>query len=123
MKYSVTAFEKDFSNKESKQAYLKLCKWLATNVISNVELSKNITYKVEKINSDKLPTFRLTLFATIEEEDVAVDYCRKCKQLSTLLYSNIKPDCEHCKMSGYMKKKREYINSFKEFYKEVLKEK
>lgn len=122
MKYSVKAFEKDFSKEESKQAYLKLCKWLAKNVISNVEFSKNITYQIEKVEG-KLPTFKLTLFATIEEEDIADDYCLKCKQLSNLLYSNIKPDCEHCKMSGYMKKKREYINSFKEFYKEVLKEK
>lgn len=122
MKYSVKAFEKYFSKEESKQAYLKLCKWLAKNVISNVEFSKNITYQIEKVEG-KLPTFKLTLFATIEEEDIADDYCLKCKQLSNLLYSNIKPDCEHCKMSGYMKKKREYINSFKEFYKEVLKEK
>lgn len=122
MKYSEKVFEKDFSNKVSKQAYLNLCKWLANNVISNVELSKVVTFNIEKL-TNKLPTFRLTLYVTLIEEDIKFDYCKKCQQLSSLLYSNEKPDCDHCKMSGYMKKKRDNIRGYKDFYKEVFKDK
>lgn len=125
MTYSEKICEKEFSDEISKKAYLDLCRWLAVNVYNKDELSEhclvNITKK--KVAKGQLPTFVLTLHYSWDEQEAAHDYCQKCKQLNTLLYSVEKPNCQTCKLEGYRKQTKANFQNVISFYKEVFKDK
>jgi hypothetical protein len=122
MLYCETVLRKEFTNEVSKQAYLDACKWLAKNVYSKVELSKLITVKVEKqeLKKGQLPTFIVTLYATYDEEGLVNEYCHKCKQLHSLLYSVEKPKCDLCKMLAFRKQKHDNLAGIKTALKETI---
>ena len=119
-KYSEKFFELDFSHKISKQAYLNACKWLAVKVYGKEELSKYVTVQIVKQTDRKLPTFTVSLYITVAEKDLKIDYCNKCKNLHSLM-SVGSPDCNTCKMQGY----RNYLSSntknLVEFWREAFK--
>ena len=121
-RYSELLYEKKFSNKISKEAYLTACKWLAKNVYSKVELSKYITVQIIKEEQKKkqLPTFTVKLFITIDEKEIKDSYCEKCKQLHTIFYSIDAPDCNICKMNGYRKQLSNNVGNMVKFWKEVF---
>ena len=118
-KYSEKFFEIEFSNKVSKKAYLNACKWLAVKVYGNEELSRYVSVQIVKQKERKLPTFTVSLYITVEEKDLKIEYCNKCKSLHSLM-SVGPPDCNTCKMQGY----RNYLNSntknLVEFWREVF---
>lgn len=124
MTYSEEIAKKSFSHEVSKKAYLESCKWLAQNVYNNDELSKSVMVQYEKtVNEEQLPTFVVTLHYVCNEDIKADEYCQKCKQLHTLLYSVEKPNCNECKMSAFRKYKKDYVKGIIDFYKEVFKDK
>lgn len=47
MYISEKVIEREFSGKNMKEAYLKCCKWVSTNIIA-VNNSENITYSIQK---------------------------------------------------------------------------
>lgn len=116
-KYSEDVYEISFSDKVSKQAYLKACKWLAQNVYSKDELSDYISVQIKKNKERQLPTFTVKLFITVNERDLCRSYCDKCKQLHTLFYSVDKVNCETCKLNGYRKNLHDNVKNMVEFWK------
>ena len=118
--YSEFLYEISFSDKVSKQAYLRACKWLAQNVYGKDEFSDYVTVKIIKDKKRKLPTFTVKLFITINEKEMCEDYCGKCKQLHTIFYSVDKSDCTACKLNGYRSKLHDNIKSLVEFWREQL---
>lgn len=119
-KYSEDMYEISFSDKVSKQAYLKACKWLAINIYSKDELSDYITVQIKKNKERQLPTFTVKLFITVNEYELQRNYCDKCQQMHTLFYSVDKPNCDTCKMHGYRKQLHDNVKNMVEFWKEAL---
>ena len=110
--------EKEFQGRTTKEAYLNCCKWLSTNIIA-VNNSKNITYKMEKINTDSWSkTIRLTAYVTADEEEVHERNCNICKEVSgSFFMAQNKYMCEVCKMPPYRRRLKEKLNLIKEALK------
>lgn len=119
-KYSEKFFEICFSDKISKQAYLKACKWLAVNVYGKAELSKYASVSINKLTDCSLPTFKVELFITMDEYDMQFEYCKKCKSLHNLMYCVDKPNCETCKLNGYRQFMHNQTESLVKFWKEIF---
>lgn len=121
MKYSVKIFEKSFSDEVSKDAYLKACKWLAKNLYSKDELAEMIHVNVKKEES-QLPTFVVSLYLVNDENECKECHCKKCRTISTVFYQVEKPDCDHCKMNAYMKRKERWIEDSANYYERYFNE-
>jgi hypothetical protein len=116
-------YKKKFSDEISKQAYLRACKWLAQNVYGNENISKNVSVKVEKLKltkKDNLPTFQITLYFMYDEQIEAAEYCHKCRQLHTILYSVDKPHCDECKMSAFLEIRNEHMRISAETIESII---
>lgn len=120
--YSEKVYEKEFTDKVSKVAYLDACKWLASHVFKNPKLSDFITVKIVKKENKKSFTFKVILYATIDEKEVKEDFCNKCKQLHTIFFCVDKQNCNECKMFGYKKHLESRVKNVKDFIQEVLEE-
>ena len=118
MLISEKVLEKEFQGRTTKEAYLNCCKWLSTNIIA-VNNSKNITYKMEKINTDSWSkTIRLTVYVTADEEEVHERHCNICKEVSgSFFMSQNKYMCEVCKVPPYRRRLKEKLNLIKEALK------
>lgn len=105
--YSEKVYEKSFKGYNSKETYLNVCKWLAKNVYSKQGMSEYITVNVEKktgvVKGKDVCKFIVTIYASIDEKEISVEYCEKCKTLYTVLYCMDKPKCEECKKNVYKK--------------------
>jgi len=119
-KYSEKFFEITFSDKISKQAYLKACKWLAVNVWGNEGLSEYVSVRILKDSTYKLPTFRAELYITLDGTGKKDEYCHKCKTLHTVMYSMDKPDCHKCKLQACINNIHNEITGISKFWKEVF---
>ena len=120
--YSIKILTKTFKNKISKEAYLKATKWLALNVFSKPELSKNISVKIQKEEKSKIPTFTVTLFVDTKYDDMKREYCDRCKHLFNTFYQVDKMNCNECKMNGFVKTNEKYVRNIADFYKKIFEE-
>jgi uncharacterized paraquat-inducible protein A len=102
MKFTVKYFEKMFYNDDSKEAYLEACKWLATNVISKVEVRDSLV-QITKLPQEKsdLPTFKLELFAQLDDTEERSRFCERCQEFHKLFYINQQFNCDKCNMTAY----------------------
>ena len=118
MLISEKILEKEFQGRTTKEAYLNCCKWLSTNIIA-VNNSKNITYKIEKVNTDSWSkTIRLTVYVTADEEEVHERNCNICKEVSgSFFMSQNKYMCEVCKVPPYRRRLKNKLESMKEALK------
>lgn len=116
--YSEKIKEKIFIDNNSKQAYLKACKWLAQNVYGT-GYSNYISVKITKKKKSKKPTFIVELFVSININEVKESYCSHCKKIQTIFYCAEKPDCSQCKMHGYQMHIDSYIKTLKEKLEEA----
>ena len=119
-KYSEKFFGISFSDKISKQAYLKACKWLAVNVWGKEELSKYVTASIRKNSSYTLPTFDVDLYITMDGHEKEGEYCQKCRSLHTVMYSIDRPECGTCRLRGCMDHMHGNIKSLVSFWKEAF---
>ena len=117
------SFTKRFEGETAKEAYLSACKWLASNLFSNVELSKRVVTSFVKDLDGESPAIVVEIFVKEEEKGVREEHCKKCKQLYTLLYAVDKPNCTECKARAYQKRLEESVASKSLFVKEVMEDK
>lgn len=120
--YSEKVYEKEFTDKVSKTAYLDACKWLASHVYKNPKLSNYITVKIVKEEKKGKFTFKVIIYASIDEKEVKEEFCNKCKQLHTIFFCVEKQNCSECKMFGYKKHLESKVSNVKNFIQEVLEE-
>ena len=99
-------YEREFKAKKSKDAYLKACKFVASNIISassKVEVSK-VTWDVVRVsNDDDLPTFRLTLYYKFDDTQFMKQTCEACKEFHQSFFINENYNCNRCNKVGYEK--------------------
>lgn len=126
MQVSQQFYEKEFLDENSKkQAYLKTCEWVAKNLLSKtskVEVSK-ITWRITDAEKD-LPTYKLELFVTYDEDEINNNMCEVCKQMHSAFYSNKTYTCGNCNKDAYRKKMQQKLDTgcgwFKEQVSKVL---
>lgn len=115
------AFQKEFEDEVSKQAYLSACKWLAVNIYNNAELAKNLVIAIDKKEQSELPTFVVTVYVRIDEKEQRDAHCKKCKMLHTIFYSVNSASCNECKAGAYYKRLDEHMKGLIDFYRTLFK--
>lgn len=121
MKIAKSFFIIDFdSEKSSKDAYLKVCKWVAKHIISKDEIGET-TWGIEKLKDTDLPTFRLELFAMLEEGTIKEDFCKICKEFHCAFYIKDTHDCSNCNMKAFNTRCKDKLHIQNTFRKEKIK--
>ena len=107
--------EKEFIGRTMKDAYLKCCKWLSSNIIA-INNSNNIAYRIEKIKTkDATNKVKLTMYVVADEEEISDRSCSICKEVSgSFFMKENKYMCEVCRVQPYRKRMQDKLKSIKE---------
>ena len=117
-KYTDTVYQRSFSAKNMKEAYLKACKWYASNVLSKDELHD---VQVEYIKDDKKqPTVTVRLFVSIEEADIKAHHCAICKESHKTFFINENCNCAWCKIDAFDRRLKQQLKIKKGYIKSKL---
>lgn len=120
IKYSQEFFKMEFIAETMKNAYMKACKWYATNVLSKAELH-NVQVEFEKgHNEQQFPTVTIHLFAVLDEETLREQHCKICRECHTLFYVNQNMNCNRCDTKAYQKRTDDKLRVKSEYYRELL---
>ncbi len=119
LKYSDEFFSKKFIGETFKSAYLKACKWYASNVIAKDEL-RNIQVEYEKVYDAQYPTVVIHLYASLIEEQVRINHCAICREAHKSLFLGEETNCAWCKVKGYENRMDQQIGIKKSYYKQIL---
>jgi hypothetical protein len=114
-------YEREFKDEDSKKAYLKASKFVASNVISKgskVEVSK-VTWDIVRVEGD-LPTFRLTLYFKFDDTELMKQTCDVCKEFHKSFFINENFNCNRCNKVGYEKKIEQKLLIGTEYYRKLL---
>lgn len=109
---------KEFSDEQSKEAYLKACKWLAKNIYSRDEFAKYLVVNIEKKKKCKLPTFVVKIYISINEDEVSELHCKMCRTKNNIFYQIDKTDCDFCVHTAYKRRLENFIKGIRDFYEE-----
>lgn len=114
MYISEKIIEKEFSGKNMKEAYLKCCKWVSTNIIA-INNSEHITHTIQKKRTQDTNIVVLKVFITAEENEIFEKNCEICREVThNLFLSENKHMCEGCKINPYRKRLESRIKLIKE---------
>lgn len=107
--------EKEFTGTNIKDAYLKCCKWISTNIIA-INNSNNVTFKIEKVETKSpMNRVKLTIYVSVDEEEVSIRNCSICKEVSgSFFMKENKYMCEVCKVQPYRNRMKNKLKSVKE---------
>lgn len=112
-------FEKQFSDENSKDAYLKACKWVVKYIISKVEIGETF-WNITKVNDADLPTFNLALYAALNPDEVNSSFCDRCKEFHKSFYINQQYNCNTCNYTAFKKQMEQKLNIKKNYRKKRL---
>lgn len=116
-------FEKDFKASKSKESYLKVCKWLAINII-NDKILKDSTWKISKVKeTDDFTIFRLELFCLLDDTEITTRFCEVCKEIHCSFFINEEYNCNRCNMMTFRKRLKESLDVKTTYRKEIVKNK
>lgn len=118
-KYTDVIYQKSFTAKNMKDAYLKACKWYASNVLSKDEL-RDVLVEYVKEKDKQLPTVTVRLFSAIEESDIKATHCAICKETHKSFYINDNTNCSWCKVDAFEKRVREQLNVKRSYVKSKI---
>ena len=121
MKHVTKFYSKKFSGGSTKEAYLKACKWVATNILADDEISKDVTWSITK--SKDLPTVELELFGMVNDTEHVNQFCKVCKEFHCSFYINQQQNCNNCNMMAYRSQAEEKGRLKKNYKRKLLSEK
>ena len=121
MEHGTKFYSKTFNGPTMKDAYLKACKWVATNILADDEISKDVMWRI--IKSKDLPTVELELYGMVNDSEHVSQFCRSCKQFHTLFYINQQQNCNCCNMKAYRSQAEEKGRLKKNYKRKLLGEK
>lgn len=123
MLYIHKFYEKKFRAEDSKKAYLKACKFVASNIISEgskVEASK-VTWDVTRVEDEgDLPTFMLTLYYKFDDTEFMKSTCETCKQFHRSFFINEDFNCSRCSKVGYEKNVSQKLSIGSDYLRKML---
>lgn len=108
MKYTEKVMHIDFSGVDAKSTYLKACKWLATNIVSKEKEFGEVQYSINKTKQNPA-TFRVTVYAALDQQDVEDSMCNACREAHRLFYKNSE-FCGTCGMQTFIRRMKEKID-------------
>lgn len=117
--YSKEFFKKKFSADTMKAAYMKACKWYATNVLSKDELH-NVQIEFEKNAKGEFPTVVIHLFAVLSENELRERYCKLCRESHSLFYMNQNYNCNRCEAKAYQVRTDDMLRVKLEYYRQLI---
>lgn len=117
--YSKEFFKKKFVAETMKAAYMKACKWYATNVLSKDELH-NVQIEFEKDSKSEFPTIVIHLFAVLSEDQLRERYCKLCRESHSLFYMNSNYNCNRCEAKAYQQRTDEMLRVKLEYYRQLI---
>lgn len=120
MKYCEKVCSKQFSDVSSKQAFQKACKWYNQYFLANSDKFHNISVSFEKQRKGDLTVIKATIWGMLEEEEVAADNCKICKEVHNLFFVNDNYNCSSCTVNAYKKRMIEKIGIKCNYYKEII---
>lgn len=121
--YTESIYTKCFSDSTMKDAYLKACKWLSTNIISKNEFASAMSYKFEKKNAGSIknpPTIELIIFVEIPEEEAVENHCKVCREVNSSFFMKDSTDCNNCKLKAFDRRLQSSMQTKKNYLKEQL---
>lgn len=117
--YSKEFFKKKFVAETMKAAYMKACKWYATNVLSKDELH-NVQIEFEKNTKSEFPTVVIHLFAVLSEDQLRERFCELCKESHKLFFVNQAYNCNRCEAKAYQQRTDEMLKIKLEYYRQLI---
>lgn len=115
--YSQPFAKKMFSGKSVKDAYLKACKWYASNVISKDKLHN---VQVQYIKDSEKCRVTIILYASLSETEVLEQHCQCCKEMHHSFFINEDTSCNRCSALSYQRRLESHISVKIGYYKELL---
>lgn len=125
MIYIQKFYERKFKAQDSKEAYLKGCKFIAKNIISKgskVEASKVVwdVTRIDEDNDESLPTFLLTLYYKFDDTKFMEQTCNSCKEFHKSFFINENYNCNRCNKVGYEKNINQKLMVGAEYLRKTL---
>ena len=115
--YSQPFGRKVFKGASVKDAYMKACKWYASNVIAKDKLHN---VQIEYIKDAKANTVTIVLYAVLSETDVKEQHCQCCKEMHRSFFVNEDTECSRCSVAGYQRRFEQKLSVKLSYYKELL---
>jgi uncharacterized paraquat-inducible protein A len=116
IRYCQEFYTVKFRGKNMKDAYLRACKWFATNVLSKDELH-DVYAEYEK--DEQSPTVTIHLYVSLTEEVARQEHCKVCKEISkSFLFEE--EHCSECKLKGYFNRVNNKIDIKSKYYYELM---
>lgn len=117
--YSKRIMRKEFSNTDSKKAYLDACKWYANHVVNNDEVSEKCSCSILRAydNDTGIYTFTLELNINVDEKEVKKKHCNICKETHSTLFKCDETNCNWCKLNAFDRRLDDTINVAAKFVK------
>lgn len=116
--YSEEFAKKKFAAETMKEAYLKAAKWVATYVLSKIELqSVIIGYEKDK----QYPIITVHLYASLPEQEVKDQHCKCCEEMHHTFFINENNNCNICAVAGFQNRIQQKIKLKTSYYRELLK--
>ena len=112
-------FSKKFSGETTKEAYMKAAKWVAKYVVAKDGLEQ-VTYNYEKLKEEAAPTIQLTLYVSMNENEIQDRHCAICKESHSHFFISEETNCNWCKLLAYHKRKKDSIKVKKSYCGEML---
>lgn len=117
VKFSEEFGKKKFTADSMKEAYLKACKWYATNVLAKDEMQEvHVVFEKDKHS----PTVTIHLSVVLKEKEVLEQHCTCCKEMHHSFFINEDTACNRCSAMGYQRRLEQKIQVKKTYYRELL---
>lgn len=111
--------EKEFKATTAKEAYLKCCKWVSTNILA-ANNSENIAYRIYK--TPKVATVKLEVYIIVSEDKIQDQHCKICREVSSNLYlQSNKNQCCSCNLPAYLRRAQLKLDAVKDGIKRRVK--
>jgi hypothetical protein len=112
-------FSKVFSGSSSKDAYTKMFKWIATEMMPTVDMKK-VTFSFSKVKNADCPQIELVAYATFDDSENIKSICARCQEFHRLFYINAQFNCDKCNMMGYRSRMEDDLKIAKKCRKEEM---
>lgn len=115
--YSKQICKNTFYGESVKDAYMRACKWYATNIIAKDKMH-NIS--VEFIKDIEKKAVTIKLYAMIGEDEIMSRHCECCKNMHHSFFINEDTHCDRCSAVSFQRRLEQSIAAKVEYCKSLL---